>query len=952
MTLPATILAQGIGETTGTLAGTVSEDSGAPLPGVAVTVTGGAGSKVASTGAEGRFVFPYLTPGAYSVRAELDGWKTVEQSDVRIKLNERTSLEFAMYLAVTETMEVAGDLPLIDTKSTTTGSNIPQTLIASLPIARSFTAAINLSPGVSDAGVGGNLSISGASGLENTYIIDGVNITDTGYGAVGAYSRKFGSMGSGFPPDIMQEVQVMTGGFEPEYGQALGGVVNVITKTGGNRFIGEAFAYYAPEELASERTQLEFEEVLAVNKSDEESVDGGVHLGGPILADRLFFFASYNRKREEFSYVNDPEAPYSAEFPGTTNVRTTNSYAAKLTSSLGSSHNVELSLFGDPAQSDLANQNGFGLESLDPAGKQSLLDYGGASQVLRWSGVFGANMFAEAQAARSENSFAEILGPAADRHRVIDRTVRPALTGGGLGSFDAGSDGENLQYSVKVTNIWGPHEIRYGAQYEDIDYAGGIDISGPGFLVSDGAHTSTGASVTVYPGATFDLPVEKVYAAFGWLTPALVSTTTEYLNLFAQDSWNVTPHLNLRFGVRWEEQRIKGDRAGSEDVTFGDNWAPRIGLTWDYRHDGRSKAFLHYGRFFEKIPNDLAVRSLTPVNGVFNLFYDLELTRPIPGQEEIGIGTPAEIEGLGSSTSPFTTKSQYTDEWVAGVEQEIGRDFSLGGRFIYRKVGRVIEDIGLNFDLPCIPGYLGTDLCVPAGLTAEDSLSYESGGYLITNVDGHYPGFPKLEREYKALEITAQKRYADRWQLLGSYRYARLEGNYEGLFRRDNGQSDPNITSLVDFAESPWLASTFESGPLPNDVRHAVKLFASYDFELGLNTGLAFNYSSGRPLTELGAVPFYGSRERVITPRGSFGLGDDIVTLDVRAEYELRLGGSRAISFGVDVFNVFDAQGATDVVPNSEIDNRTFEPDPNADFLKPAAYQNPRTTRFVIRYSF
>jgi len=131
-----------------------------------------------------------------------------------------------------------------------------------------------------------------------------------------------------------------------------------------------------------------------------------------------------------------------------------------------------------------------------------------------------------------------------------------------------------------------------------------------------------------------------------------------------------------------------------------------------------------------------------------------------------------------------------------------------------------------------------------------------------------------------------------------------------------------------------------------------VKLFASYQWETGMNAGLAFNYSSGRPLTELGAVPFYGSQERVVSPRGAFGRGDEIVTLDLRASYEIRLGGSGTISIGVDVFNVLGAQAASEVVPNSEIDNRTFEPDDNADFLRPAEYQNPRSTRFVVKYSF
>jgi len=949
--LASTLHAQGIGETTGTLVGEVRDDSGVPLPGVTVTVTGDTGSKIATTDPGGKFVLPFLIPGGYAVQAKLAGFRIVDQKDLVIRLNERTEMALRMFLEFAETFEVSEEIPLIDTSSTTTGINIPQELIASLPIARSFTATINLSPGVADAGVGGNLSISGASGLENTYIVDGVNITDPGYGAVGAYSAKFGSMGSGFPPDIVHEVQVMTGGFEPEYGQALGGVVNVVTKSGGNRFAGEVFAYWSPKGLEGERQQVELDETYAVNQAAAESLDGGLHLGGPIVRDRLFFFAAYNQRREETRYVNDPDAPLAAEFPSTTNVRTTDSYALKASASLGPRHTAELSAFGDPGSSRLANQNGFGLQSLDPTAQQSALEYGGHNQALRWSGVFGASLFVEVQAARAENSFEEILGPEADQRRVNDRTVRPVVQSGGLGIFDSGSKGTNLQYSAKATNLWGTHEVRYGAQFEDIAYAGGTDASGPNFLTSDGRQTTTGARITILPGAIFGLPVEKVYRAVAFLSPPQNPTTTEYWSLFAQDSWSLTPRLTARFGVRWEQQRIKGDRAGAEDVTFKDNWAPRVGVTWDFSGDGRSKAFVHAGRFFEKIPNNLAVRALAGESLVTNAFYDLELTEPIPGEEEILEQAPSEIEGLGRSRSPYTARSQYSDEVVAGIEKEAGRGFSLGARLIYRTVGRVLEDIQVNLDLPCVPNYLGTDLCVPPGLIAEDYLTSTAANF-ITNLDGHYPGYPKLEREYTALELTAQKRFADRWQFLGSYRYARLEGNYEGLFRRDNGQSNPNITTLADFADSPYLGYTYEKGPLPNDIAHAAKLFGSYRWDLGWSAGLAFNYASGRPITELGAIPLYQlGRERLLTSRGALGRTDDIATVDLRAEYDFRLGGGHTIAVGVDVFNAFDAAAVTTVSESSEITNATLEPDPNADFLKPTSFQAARSIRFMVKYS-
>jgi hypothetical protein len=296
---------------------------------------------------------------------------------------------------------------------------------------------------------------------------------------------------------------------------------------------------------------------------------------------------------------------------------------------------------------------------------------------------------------------------------------------------------------------------------------------------------------------------------------------------------------------------------------------------------------------------------------------------------------------------------------MAGIEQEVRRDLSVGVRFVYRNVGRVLEDIAINLEAPCVQ--LPDGRCVPPALRAEDFLDcsqppvcqFVDSGFFITNLDGHYPGSPDLSREFKALEFTADKRLSDRWQLLASYRYAQLTGNYEGLFRRDNGQSAPHLTS-TDFAVSPFIGFTYEEGPLPNDIRHSMKLFASYQWDMGLNTGLSFTFSGGRPITELGAIPRYGNNERLLTPRGALGRTDSIVTLDLHADYAIRISkGGQRISLGLDVFNLFNSQSVIAVVQNSEIQNpNSYTAFPGLDFLSPALYQEPRSIRFILRYSF
>ncbi len=210
--------------TSGSITGTVVDAQGAPIPGATVSVVSDQGTKTFVTDSNGRFFAPYLTPGRYSVKVELPGFSPVEQKNIDVHLGQRLDLP-SLTLKVgglSEVIEVVGAAPTVDTSSTTTGGVLESEALKRLPVGRNFTDTLYLVPGVSDSsGVGkANPSISGASGLDNSYIVDGVNIGNTGYGAVGSYSIVFGSLGNGVTTDFIKETQVKTGGFEAEYGLA------------------------------------------------------------------------------------------------------------------------------------------------------------------------------------------------------------------------------------------------------------------------------------------------------------------------------------------------------------------------------------------------------------------------------------------------------------------------------------------------------------------------------------------------------------------------------------------------------------------------------------------------------------------------------------------------------------------------------------------------------------
>ena len=233
--------------TTGTLEGTViAQDTGDPIEGVVVTAVGPQGVRSAVTDEMGRYVIPGLVSGSYVVRCECPGYATFIQSEVAVKIGTRTQLPFSLPAGLVEEVTVTSEAPVVDMKSTGTGQAIRIDDVAPyIPIGRNIVSTFALAPGVTDGGDVGevNRSISGSSGLENVYFIDGVNITNSGYGALGAYSLVYGSLGTGVTYEFLEEIQVKTGGFEPEYGQAGGGVVNAVVKSGTNRFTAD-LAWY------------------------------------------------------------------------------------------------------------------------------------------------------------------------------------------------------------------------------------------------------------------------------------------------------------------------------------------------------------------------------------------------------------------------------------------------------------------------------------------------------------------------------------------------------------------------------------------------------------------------------------------------------------------------------------------------------------------------------------
>jgi hypothetical protein len=950
--------------TTGSIAGQALDAQGLAVPGATVTISSTQGEKTFVTDGEGRFFAPFLTPGTYTVRVELTGFRTIERRDVAVSLGQRVELPLTLRVGgVTETVEVSAGSPVVDVTSTTTGATLDSELLAAVPVQRTFTDAVYLVPGVSTSGGVGraNPSISGGSGLENQYIVDGVNTTNTGYGAVGSYSIVFGSLGTGIPFDFLEEIQVKTGGYEAEFGQSTGGVVNVITKSGSNNFRGTAFVYSQLDALEGDFTPVistTGNRAEAVNFTATQDSDVGFQIGGPIWRDRAFFFGAVDPQWQRTTLIA-PEGFPLRDIGEVDRERRIVPYAAKATFQVTPKHRLDASFFGDPAEGEMGPQRRSALLRTDQAGFSSL-NYGGHSQTLKWDGIMTPHWLLEASISNSTNIIEET--PSVDEWSVRDNTVDPARRTGGIGFFEVGNDGRNLQFQVKSTNFWGDHEFRYGLLYEDIAYDNVINRTGPPITLPDGTVTATGANVEILPDPTFG----RIFSVTRANITNVRETQQNYFTFFAQDTFQWR-NFTFKPGIRYEQQKLVGNL---EDFTWDNNWAPRLGVAWDPMGNGRTKIFGNWGRFFAKVPNDLAARALSADAGVTRAdYFDAGLTRPVPNGV-LAAGTTEHFTTAGLNASVFDpdSRSTYLDEWLVGAEHEIFRNVSAGVRYIHRDFGRVLEDVGT---LPMVAYYLED---VPGADTVE---------YFITNPDASTPvagdvGFPvsfeEAIHDYDAVELTLEKRFSDNWGAQASYRWSRLHGTFEGFFRNDNGQSDPAITSLFDFptADPSYTAvgtpefgfrgdirflGAMGAGPLPLDRPHHFKLFGNYLLPVGLNVGVGYQIGSGTPLTPLAANPVYRSAGEIPEgPRGSgFETTDGFRTrseieqkFDLHADYSFRLPGDRSITLLADVFNLFDTQNVLDYDNYTESTFGVL----NEDFGRPILYQFPRSVRFGARFEF
>jgi hypothetical protein len=885
--------------TTGSVAGKVAQ-GGAALPGVTLELRSAnlQGVRTEVTDAGGNFRFTLLPSGDYSLSATLSGFNPVKQSNIHVQLNSTVTLDIAMSPAASETITVNSAAPVVDVTSATSGANLTSQTLQSLPLARNFTAAAQVAPGVARDAQG--VTVYGSSGAENEYIIDGLNTTGIATGV----NVKTVNM------DFIQEESIMTGGLPAEYGRMTGGAIVAVTKSGSNEFHGDVFGYKAGGSLLSDpkyQSQLSTTATTIGNVSKQD--DYGGNLGGYLLKDRLWFFGGIDSVKEtdQSIRINTPlvvpgfSLPIGGSIPADL---TRNLFDAKLSLAVTPSHLVNLSVLGDPSKVNGAVAAISGAPSTFLGTNKT----GGNDYNAVYTGVFGTRWNVNANVGRHKEQ--NILsGPGTTTSQFTDVTVVPNVNTGGFRAFDNSNYNRDIE-KLDISSFFGNHTVKFGGDSERVKTIDNRFYGGGDWVRQFACTASTCTGPVYYRHEVFLNDQASGFSLTNpatWLTavanPLTVVPKTENQGLYLQDSWKAMSNLTVNAGIRYETQKV-GDRFGAWQINLKDNWAPRIGAIWDPANNGRTKAYVNFGRFYESIPMDINIREFggeisLDVNNFDPTGQHLTPNANAPAFSATKL--PYRILGGGTVPVDPNLKGQYVDEYLIGYDYEVASNLAVGIKGTYRNLGRVIEDM-------LVPSQSNYFVANPGqGLGAEGGLLNPPAGQSDT------VPVPKPTRKYTGVELHAQKRLSNNYQFFASYVWSRLQGNYDGTFQVSTGQLDPNINSAYDYADFE-INNSSSSALLSNDRTHMFKIYGSYTIPSGmahgLEIGLATHYYSGTPLTAQGYANSYRNWEYYLTPRGSLGRGPADYEADFHAGLPIPVGAGR-VSLLLDVFNILNRQAKT-----------------------------------------
>jgi outer membrane receptor protein involved in Fe transport len=910
---------------TGELTGLVKTSDELSLPGATVTITSPAlqGSRTIVSDENGAYVFRALPPGEYTVTAEMSGMNPRTEK-VIVELGRQAKLDLTLGLAnISETVTVSAATESAALTSTQGGANYTSKEISTLPTGRTPSLIAELSPGLTaNTPNAGQVTIAGAFAYDNVFLVNGVDIND----------NLFGTANNVFIEDAIDQTTVMTSGISAEYGRFSGGVVNMITKSGGNNFSG-SFRSNLSNDAWTQETP--FEKSRGVERKDKLNTTYEGTLGGPIVRDKLWFFTA-----GRFAKTTTSQALQQTgiQYNGSSENKR---FEGKLTGTAANGHTIT----GNYIRNTTDTTRLAFSSSIDPR-VQETPHFPNDLFVASYNGVLSPRMLANFQYSRKTFGF---RGSGGSSTAIQDSPFfslgisTPGSFHFNAPYFDATDpeDRNNQEFSGSLsyflsTGGTGSHDFKVGADHFTSTRTGGNSQSATGYVFdADYLTTASGAPALDASGRLTPVFVPGETQLENWLATRGAKIDIRTLSLYAQDRWLINPKLTLNLGVRYE--KVRSEATGGIVGVDTDTFVPRLAASYDVTGDGKTvlqASYAHYsGKYSEsQFAGNTSVGNPAEVLYVYNgpdgAGLDFAPGFDLANYEIIGGQFPtANIffePGLSSPTTREMTFSLGRELWGKGFAKITYTD-----RHYYNFVEDFINDPTANGKVDVV-------------FEGVDYGQFDKAFY--RNSD-------EPKRDYRGLLFQANYRLRNNLQVEGHWTLQlRNNGNFEG-----EGVNTPGISSLVgDYPEILNEARNFPLGRTDDFQRHKVRLWAIYTQGLGrfgsLDIAPLVRIESGQtyslralnvPLSDVqlandpgyAQLPGGGFQTLYFGERGSqFFKGYGVMDLSVN--YAIPVYRSLAPWLKVEVLNVFNNQ-------KQIAWNTTVRPDPNSpldEFGLPTGY--------------
>jgi len=881
--------AQIMSRETGSLRGLVKDTDGNPIPGVSLTLTSPAmmGTATDVSRNDGAFRFVLLPPGDYVILAELKGFQSVRQENIEIRLGLTVTLNLTMPLtAVEEEITVVGTAPVVDVRASTTEVLLKAEMLQNLPIGRNLGAVITLTPGTVSS-----TNVKGSTAAGNTYSIDGLNANDPCQQQL-AIPINF---------NLMDEVEVMTGGMPAEVGTTSGGYVNVVTKSGGNKFSGLAQIYYTNKDLTGAVLPAEELAAMGIGKPSSAvwSYDLSGSVGGPILKDKLWFYADgrYGASKTLTAFI-----PYTAPdgtYYDNDYDHDAYNFAAFLKLTYQLSKSLKFSLMGNMQRAYTNNRNNAWYLAFDMGQKDDPWANDALTMAANW--------------VIDPNTFLEVRGGYANVDATILMT-RPELTditwnydgytgyywGTGYRGANEWTGRPSYQASAHLTRfqdnfLGGDHELKAGVEVQTGADSWAIWKNNP--LDRFWYNGDPYAWTAIYGDWI------RPYYGDGYIGMELFGSDEHgyqadanflKLGFYFQDSFTIKNRLTVNFGLRYDIANgwlpdIHHSQSGGWAYELGEfaiapyttgnfnpyaafdmpgvddliNWtifSPRIGLTYDLFGNGKTAVKFHYGIYGDNIWASFFefVHPLRWKTFYFNWWDENGNGQPdAPSQGDYyelnwWWGNPETMlrENWITGVSQ-DIKAPFDHQIVVGIDHELFKNFKVGLNYMYKHHKNMVDDALMNLDTGeywynpnTSPGnqyWVPFTTTVPAvGTTfpAQTVTMYFMSNDAPSNYIMQVTNIPEAFRKYSGLELTFEKRMSDGWQLGGSLNYSKTWGNVAGGYGDIHGYASSGN-------DANWFVNA--GGRTAEDRPIVIKLFGTFDVPFGFLASFYYQAVSGTP---------------------------------------------------------------------------------------------------------